>query len=57
VVFARFDSLLEHEKKMSNRLLDSALSATRVVALSARSRADLDREDRPLLWRERAFVS
>jgi hypothetical protein len=34
---------------------DLALSAsTHVAALSARSRADLEREDRPLLWRERA---
>jgi hypothetical protein len=36
-------------------LHDHALNASTLVgALSARSRADLEREDRPALWRERA---
>jgi len=36
-------------------LHDPAMSASTFVgALIARSRADLEREDRPLLWRERA---
>jgi len=32
----------------------NALTSSMSCALSARPRADLEREDRPLLWRERA---
>jgi hypothetical protein len=45
---------------MSSKFHDLALSAspspslTSGGTLSARPRADLEREDRPLLWRERA---
>jgi hypothetical protein len=56
-----FDSAAEHEeKKMQMKLHDPALSApTNVGALSARSRAGLEREVRSavLLRRERATAS
>jgi hypothetical protein len=40
----------------SSKLHDLTLSASTMLvnALSARPRADLEREDRPLLWRKRA---
>jgi hypothetical protein len=38
----------------SSKHHDPALSASTSDALSARSRADLEREDRPAPWRERA---
>jgi hypothetical protein len=44
---------MKDEKKSPDLALSASTSATS-DALSARPRADLEREDRSLLWRERA---